>query len=68
MQETVARGARVMMEVQMSRYQDPAAFWRKIKQRFPLPCYIDYDGLVKPVPEYQLFEGDRHDWMLWLEP
>jgi FkbM family methyltransferase len=68
MSETVARGARVMMEVQMSRYQDPAAFWRKIKQRFPLPCYVDYDGLVKPVPEYQLFEGDRHDWMLWLEP
>ena len=68
MQETLSRGCRLMMEVQMSRYADPQAFWRRIKERFPLPCFLDYDGLVKPVPEYQLFEGANHDWMLWLEP
>lgn len=68
MQETLARGCRLMMEVQMSRYADPHAFWRQIKERFPLPCFLDYDGLVKPVPEYQLFEGADHDWMLWLDP
>lgn len=68
MEQTLARGCRVMMEVQMSRYADPHAFWRRIKERFPLPCFLDYDGLVKPVPEYQLFEGAHHDWMLWLTP
>lgn len=68
MEQTLARGCRVMMEVQMSRYADPQAFWRRIKERFPLPCFLDYDGLVKPVPEYQLFEGAHHDWMLWLTP
>ena len=62
------KARRLMMEVQMSRYADPIAFWRKIKARFPLPCFLDYDGLVKPVPEYQIFEGSHHDWMLWLDP
>jgi FkbM family methyltransferase len=68
MQETLARGCRLMMEVQMSRYADPLAFWRRIKERFLLSCFLDYDGLVKLLPEHQLLEGAHRDWMLWFEP
>jgi FkbM family methyltransferase len=57
----------IIMETRCSRYADPRAFVRQIREAgFPLR-YIDYDGSVRDVTEHEVLnERAEEDWMLFL--
>lgn len=69
MRRTVADnpGITIVMEVNMLRYADPAAFLHSIRDAgFPLR-YIDYDASIRGISEERILSGPPgEEWMLFL--
>jgi FkbM family methyltransferase len=58
----------IILEVNTSRYEDPAKFFASIEGAGFRLRYIDFDGEIKPVEIDRLVHERRgEDWMLFLE-